>query len=129
MDIKAYWQAVLRQDAPAIREYFWEDAYICWHNTDERFTVEEFIRANCEYPGQWDGEVKRLVQDGDQIAVAVRVWTEDGASSFHAVSYLTVRQGKICAIDEYWGEDGEPPQWRKEKQIGTPIGAGYGDEK
>ena len=73
MDIKEYWQAVLRQDAPAIREYFWEDAYICWHNTDERFTVEEFIRANCEYPGQWDGEVKRLVQDGDQIAVAVRV--------------------------------------------------------
>ncbi len=88
MDIKEYWQAVLRQDAPAIREYFWEDAYICWHNTDERFTVEEFIRANCEYPGQWDGEVKRLVQDGDQIAVAVRVWTEDGASSFHAVSFL-----------------------------------------
>ena len=90
MDIKEYWQAVLRQDAPAIREYFWEDAYICWHNTDERFTVEEFIRANCEYPGQWDGEVKRLVQDGDQIAVAVRVWTEDGASSFHAVSQVNM---------------------------------------
>lgn len=124
MDVKVYWQAVLRQDAAAMREYFWEDAHICWHNTNERFTVEEFIRANCEYPGRWDGELKRIVQEGEQVVTAVHVWAKDGSASFHVVSFLKVRQGKICAIDEYWGEDGEPPQWRKEKQIGMPIGAG-----
>lgn len=102
--------------------YFREDACIRWHNTNEQFTVEEFIRANCEYPGQWDGELERLVQDGEQVVTAVRVWARDGAASFHAVSFLKVQQDKICAIDEYWGEDGEPPQWRKEIQVGRPIG-------
>lgn len=122
MDIKAYWQAVLRQDAKAMREYFWEDAYIRWHNTNEQFTVEEFIRANCEYPSQWDGDVESIAEDGEQIITAVHVWEQGGAAaSFHAVSFLKVRQGKICAVDEYWGDDGEPPQWRKEKQIGMPI--------
>ena len=49
MDIKKFWDAVLRQDADAIREYFHPDAWVNWRNTNEHFTVEEFIRANCEY--------------------------------------------------------------------------------
>ena len=39
MDIKAFWDAVLRQDANAIREYFYPDAWVNWHNTNEHFTV------------------------------------------------------------------------------------------
>ena len=57
MDIKAFWNAVLRQDADTIREYFHPDAWVNWHNTNEHFTVEEFIQANCEHPGEMDGEV------------------------------------------------------------------------
>ena len=60
MDIYQYWIDVLEQNAERIRDYFDEDAYINWHCTNERFTVEEFIIANCEYPGCWDGEVERL---------------------------------------------------------------------
>ena len=54
MDIHKFWEVVLHQDADAIREYFYPDAYVNWHNTNEHFTVEEFIRANCEYPGEWE---------------------------------------------------------------------------
>ena len=57
MNIKNFWYDVLRQDADAIRAYFYPDAWVNWHNTNEHFTLEEFIRANCEYPNQWDGEV------------------------------------------------------------------------
>ena len=46
MDIEAFWNAVLRQDADAIREYFHPDTYANRHNTNEHFTAEEFIRAN-----------------------------------------------------------------------------------
>jgi hypothetical protein len=28
---------------------------------------------------------------------------------------------KIVAINEYWGDDGLAPQWRRDKQIGTTI--------
>lgn len=27
----------------------------------------------------------------------------------------------ICGIDEYWGDDGLPPQWRRELGLGSPI--------
>lgn len=39
MNIKKFWDAVLRQDAEAIRKYFHPDAYVNWHNTNEHFTV------------------------------------------------------------------------------------------
>lgn len=39
-----------------------------WYNTNEHFTVEKFIRANCEYPGQWDGEAERLIQTDNRIS-------------------------------------------------------------
>lgn len=67
MEIKDFWRVVLRQDAKEIRTYFHPDAYINWHCTNEQFTVEEFIRANCEYPGEWDGEVERIEMIGDLI--------------------------------------------------------------
>ena len=58
MNVKEFWNAVLQQDADAIREYFHPTAFVNWHNTNEHFTVEEFVRANCEYPGEWDGHRK-----------------------------------------------------------------------
>ncbi len=103
-----------------MRQYFLENAYINWHNTNEHFTVEEFIRANCEYPGQWDGEIQRLEQLGELFISVVRVWDASG-QSFHVTSFLQVRDGKIAAIDEYWGDDGPAPQWRLDKRIGTKI--------
>lgn len=57
MNLDAYWKAALQQNADAMRSFFHEDAFVNWHNTNEHFTVEEFIRANCEYPGAWDGQL------------------------------------------------------------------------
>lgn len=61
MNIREFWDVVLRQDADAIREYFHPNAWVNWHNTNEHFTVEEFIQANCEYPGEWDGVVEQII--------------------------------------------------------------------
>jgi len=60
MDIQKFWSAVLRQDREELKDFFWEEARVDWPNTNEHFTVSEFIRANCDYPGQWDGEVERI---------------------------------------------------------------------
>lgn len=57
MDIQQYWNACINQDADKIKLFFHENASVNWHNTNERFTVDEFIKANCEYPGQWKGEI------------------------------------------------------------------------
>lgn len=121
MNIERYWSDTLRQNAEAMRAYFDDNAYIKWHNTNELFNSEEFIKANCEYPGSWDGEIERSEQSGNLFITVVRVWSEDTGLSFHVTSFIEVRNGKITAVDEYWGDDGAAPEWRREKKIGRPI--------
>ena len=48
MEIQAFWDAVLRQDAEGMRAFFWPDARVDWPNTGERFTVAEVLHAHCE---------------------------------------------------------------------------------
>ena len=48
MDIKAFWNDIIIQNRFTLPSYFCEDAVICWHCTNEKFTVDEYIRANCE---------------------------------------------------------------------------------
>lgn len=117
----AYWKAVAAQEEAALRAFFAPDAVIRWYNTNECFTVSEFLRANCEYPGDWAGAVERVEPTERGAVTAARVWTRDGGMSFHAVSFFTLEDGKIKALDEYWGDDGPAPQWRRELGIGTPI--------
>lgn len=53
MDIYEFWNVVLAQNEKEIRKYFQNDACIKWHCTNERFNLDEFIIANCDYPGDW----------------------------------------------------------------------------
>ncbi|SBW11318.1 conserved hypothetical protein [uncultured Eubacteriales bacterium] len=121
VQIAALWDAVARQDGAAMREFFAPDAVICWHCTDEQFTLEEYIRANCEYPGRWRGEVERVMELGGTAVAAVRVWLAEGSASFHCAAIYRFEDGKIVRSDEYWGDDGPAPQWRQEKNIGKRI--------
>lgn len=121
MNINEYWKVALAQDANKMKDYFNENAYINWHNTNEHFTVDEFIRANCEYPDSWDGEVERIEEIGNLIITATHVYAKNKPLSFHVVSFIKVTDDKISSIDEYWGDDGMPPQWRLDKHIGTTI--------
>ena len=120
------WDAIARQDAPAMRTYFAPGAVVCWHNTDEQFTLEEYLRANCEYPGEWRGRLERAeAVEGGAVSVA-RVWAADGSVALHAVSFYRFEGGKIARMDEYWGDDGQPPAWRQALGLGRPIGAENG---
>ena len=121
MNVNAFFRAVWDQDAQALSDFFAPGAYVNWHCTNERFTVEEFIRANCEYPGQWDGELERTEVLGELTIAAARVYAKDQGPSFHCVSFIRVREEKITSLDEYWGDDGPVPQWRRDKHIGRPI--------
>jgi len=121
MDIKEFWNAVLKQDAERLKTFFKETAYVNWHCTNEHFTVDEFIQANCEYPGDWDGTIQRIEEVGNLIITVVNVFTADKELSFHVVSFIEVEGEKIIAINEYWGDDGVAPQWRLNKKIGSVI--------
>lgn len=111
----------MAKDRQALPHYFCKDAAVRWHCTNERFTVSEYIQANCEYPGSWSGEIERVEEAANSIILAGHVFPEDRSASFHVVSFIKLRNGKICELDEYWADDGEAPAWRKEMKIGTAI--------
>ena len=121
MDIYKFQKAVIDQNEDEIRRYFHPDAYINWHCTNEHFTVDEFIIANCEYPGNWEGEVERVEEKGDLIIAVTNVYPKDRSASFHAVSFIKTENDKIISMDEYWADDSLPPKWRLNKNIGKKI--------
>ncbi|MBO5057041.1 MAG: nuclear transport factor 2 family protein [Lachnospiraceae bacterium] len=121
MDVKGFWKAILAQNEKEIRKYFHEEAYINWHCTNEHFNVDEFIIANCEYPGDWDGIVERIEMMNDLVITATFVYPKDRSLSFHVISFIKIVNNKIVSMDEYWADDGSAPQWRKNKHIGTSI--------
>lgn len=121
MNIQQYWAAAVAQDANRMRTFFRTDAIIRWHNTNEQFTVEEFLRANCEYPGTWYGGLERAEQLHDLLISVAHIYSVEPAESHHVVCFMQLKDGRIAAMDEYWGEDGTAPQWRLEKAIGTAI--------
>ena len=121
MDIAAYWKSALAQQPGKMRSFFRPDALVYWHNTNECFNLEEFIQANCDYPGEWQGDIERTETMSDLIITVVHVYSADRTVSCHATSFFTIKEDKIARIDEYWGDDGPAPQWRLDKQIGRPI--------
>ena len=121
MDYKAFWQDVLSQDRNNLPSWFREDAVIRWHCSNEQFTVAEYIRVNCDYPNDWSGEIERVEETGNTVILAGRVYPVDRSMSFHVVSFLRIDGDKIAEMDEYWADDGEAPNWRREMKIGKPI--------
>ncbi|MCL2399944.1 MAG: nuclear transport factor 2 family protein [Defluviitaleaceae bacterium] len=112
-------QAVAKQNADALREYFTSDAVICWHDSNEQFAVDEYIRANCEYPGKWNGEIQRVEQIDGGIAMVTKIFSDE--SSHLVTAFVKLTDGKISRLDEYYSDCGEAPKWRKEMKIGKPI--------
>ena len=112
-------QAVAKQNADALREYFTSDAVICWHDSNEQFTVDEYIRANCEYPDSWNGEIQRVEKIEGGIIIVTKIFSDESSHLVTAFAKLT--DGKISRLDEYYSECNEIPEWRKEMKIGKPI--------
>ncbi|PID82825.1 MAG: hypothetical protein CSB15_01070 [Clostridiales bacterium] len=117
--IKKYWKYTISQNAKKMKEFFDDNAIINWHNTNEHFTVDEYIKVNCEYPNIWYGNVERIEEFGELITTVTRVYNNE--VSFHCVSFIKIKNDKIISIDEYWGDDVEVPKWRVKMNVGKKI--------
>lgn len=112
---------VISQNETNLGTYFSKNAIINWHNTNERFTPNEYIRANCDYPGKWCGEVEKLEIIGILAISVTRIYLSDNSISLHVTSFIKFYDDKIITLDEYFSDDGVAPQWRLDKKIGKPI--------
>lgn len=118
---RTFFEAVLSQKPDKLRKLFQKSAVIEWPCTNERFTLEEYILANCAYPGDWAGEIVSILPASGQTLLITKVWPTDKSASFHCVSMIRWKKNKIAALTEFWSDDGPAPQWRKDLGIGTPI--------
>lgn len=121
LNIREFWKDVLEQNAEKLKGYFHEDAAIRWHCTNELFTVEEYIRVNCEYPGDWDGKTECIEEIENTVITVTKVYPVDKSCSFHVVSFFRLINGVIVEMDEYWGDDGYAPDWRRKMKVGRSI--------
>lgn len=117
----ALWNDMNNKDWNNIHSYFNDKAKINWNNTNEEFNLEEYARANCEYPGDWSIKIERLDCIGSLVISVVKVHLKNVDVSFHGISFFEFNNDKINLLNEYWGDDGKVPQWRIDKQIGKPI--------
>lgn len=82
MDIDRFFKTVLSQNAEELRKFFQKNTVIKWHCTNEVFTLDEYIKANCEYPGNWNGEIERIEENTNTIILACRVFPRDNSKFY-----------------------------------------------
>ena len=85
-----------------------EDFEAHWPNTRERCrSREDFIALNENYPGSSRCTVRRIEEHDEAVVTVTEITT--GKIGFFAVSFFTVREGRIVAAEEYFSENGPPP--------------------
>lgn len=112
--VHALWDRIQARDWAAVGELLAEDLVVEWPVSAERIVGREnFVSVNAEYPEGWSIRVLRVVASGDEVVSEVEVPLE--MSGLHrAVSFWTVRDGRITRGREYWSEVGADPSpaWR-----------------
>ena len=112
--VEQLWRHFQAREWDAARALLTDDFVADWPHTGERMVgPDNFIAVNENYPGEWQLELRRVVQEGDQAASEVAVTHVDDGTFFGA-SFFELRGGKIARATEYWISHATeaPPQWR-----------------
>lgn len=116
--VKKFWALMSDGMFDEVGELMEEDAYVWLPNTREVFKgKDKYINFNKKYPGRWIITLDKIFSKDEIVVSAVKVEAEDKSSSFYATSFFTVKDNLISEIAEYWGDNGEPPQWRIEELL------------
>ena len=118
------WDRIQDRDWTGVGELLGDDLVVDWPVSAERIVGREnFVAINAEYPEGWTINVLRIVADTDTVVSEVEV--PHATMGVHrAVSFWTVRNGRIVAGREYWTRPGSDPspQWRR-RYVQRPVQA------
>lgn len=109
MLVRRFWALMVSNDFHAVAEVLHPDFELYWPQSGERICgAFNFGEMNANYPaeGRWRFSLERLVADDNGAVTDVMV--TDGSMEARAVTFFTVRDGKIHRIVEYWPEAFEP---------------------
>jgi hypothetical protein len=85
-----------------------DDFSAVWPNTRERIEGPwNFITLNEAYPGSWRCRVERVSPLPEGVVTVTGI--SDGSMEVLAVSFFTIREGRITRAEEYFGDVIDPP--------------------
>ncbi|MFJ6249357.1 MULTISPECIES: nuclear transport factor 2 family protein [unclassified Streptomyces] len=112
--VESLWDRMEARDRDGPAALFAEDAVVEWPVSGERITGrDDHVAVNRAYPEGRSIRVPRIVA-GDGGAVSGVEVPHEGVGVFRAVSFRTVRDGRIVRGTEYWASPGSDPSpaWR-----------------
>lgn len=108
--VEEFWELMGTNDFKAPGRLLTDDFTLDWPQSGERILGRKnFAAINTEYPakGPWRFTVNRIV-GGEGEAVS-DVSVTDGVQKARAISFFTIKDGKISKMVEFWPEP-YPPQ-------------------
>ena len=112
--IEQFWQLMATNDFRSVGAVLSDDFVLDWPQSGERIRGRDnYVAMNQEYPahGRWQFTVNRIVGDDNEAVSDVSV--SDGVQQARAISFFTVRDGKIVKMVEYWPDSFDAPDNRK----------------
>ncbi len=112
--IEQFWQLMATNDFRSVGAVLSDDFVLDWPQSGERIRGRDnYVAMNQEYPahGRWQFTVNRIVGDDNEAVSDVSV--SDGVQQARAISFFTVRDGKIVKMVEYWPDSFDGPDNRK----------------
>ena len=100
-------------DFHAAAQLLHEEYSLDWPQSGERILGREsFAAINTNYPaeGKWHFEINQIVAEGDIVVTDVSV--TEGKITGRAITFSTIRDGKIWKQIEFWPDPFEAPTWR-----------------
>jgi ketosteroid isomerase-like protein len=113
--VEQFWAAMQTNDFKSAGEFLHDDYVLEWPQSGEQIRGRaNFIAINEHYPahGRWEFTIHRIVAEGDEVVSDVGV--TDGTITGRAITFSTVRDGKIIYQTEFWPDPFEPSTWRAE---------------
>jgi len=111
----AFWKALESNDFYKASEWLSEDFECYWPQSSELIVGRKnFAEINTHYPanGTWIFHINSVISEGNRVVTDVNV--TDGTVSARAITFHTVENELITSQTEFWPEDYEAPEWRRQ---------------
>lgn len=113
----AFWQRLSAFDFAGAGKLLHHNYLGEYPQTGERIRGRaNLVALNAAYPGRWVATIERLVCAGTEVVteVTLRNSLEPDQAAVTAVSFFSIRDGKIIYERDFWPEPYAPPADRAE---------------
>ncbi len=103
--VEKFWERMNSNDFRSVGLILSDDFVLDWPQSKERIRGRDnYAAMNEEYPahGKWQFIINRIV--GNDSEAVSDVSLTDGVQRARAISFFTVRNGKVVKMVEYWPE-------------------------